>query len=416
MLNVKELDSGIVLYHFDMPNAAICKVMIGTNCGSSHETADSWGVAHFLEHLCFQGTALKNKHQVSREQALVGSYNAYTNYFETVYHFDSLNEDFERGLTLLKEAVFDSNFPEAEFEKEKSVIVEEWRMYDNQPSEGFWNFITDKCFGKNEGHPIIGTEQSIMEMNPEKLHRFRNKWYGKENMFVVVVGNLKFDRVVSAFNSILPSINSVEKTNLCLGSLECDTDKYTYQTDRFEQAAYGLVLKDLSQKEKFEKSCAPHFFDYALNKYLYEYIRDDLGLCYGVSIGNFEHFENSYSIISLLTNNRYLPKVELEMKNIFEKIKNEGFPQELFEICKKQLLYNNVKKLQTVQGVAGTIVGWITTTSDQDWFIENGPKMLDVQVVKEFADKLTPKALQEIAIQKLDNMVRFEMVSTKVEF
>jgi predicted Zn-dependent peptidase len=175
VINYEICAAGYPVYHYYKPDASIVEAQVFVKAGSAHEDDDSWGVAHFLEHLCFQGTPTKNKHQISREMSLIGNYNAYTNYFCTCYHFDSLNESFEKGFSLLSESVFDSCYPEYEFEKEKRVIVEEWRMYDNYPSEAYKNFALDKYFGSADGHPIIGTQESIEGMNPEKLHRYRNK-------------------------------------------------------------------------------------------------------------------------------------------------------------------------------------------------------------------------------------------------
>lgn len=414
MINFRISDSGIPVYHFFMPQAAICKTMIVAKCGSSHEDGDSWGVAHFLEHMCFQGTPSKNKHQVSREQALLGSYNAYTSNFSTAYHFDSLIEDFEKGLLLLKESVFDSNYPAADFEKEKSVISEEWRMYDNYPTEHFWEFVTVNCFGNEEGHPVIGTFDSIQNMDTEKLLRYRNKWYGRENMFMVVVGNIDFERVMAAANAILPNVPNVEKAKICLEKSLCEEDKYVMETDRFEQAALGMFSKSLSLKECIQQSYRPVFFDYALSKYLYEHIRDDLGLCYGVSISGFGHFENQYSIISLLTNNGFLEKAEIELENLFSKLKSDGFPSELFEICKKQQLYNKIKNLQSVGGVANTIVHGVTSSSEDGWFVNEGYKLLDIETMKIFAADLKPFDLQEVAQNHLNDFKKFIMISTKI--
>jgi predicted Zn-dependent peptidase len=396
-----------------MPDSAICKVILVANCGSAQEDQDSWGVAHFLEHCCFQGTPLKNKHQISRDQALVGSFNASTNYFATTYHFDALNEDFEKGLMLLKEAVFDSNFPEQEFEKEKSVIIEEWRMYDNYPTEFFWNFVAKKCFGTTETHPIIGTEQSIRDMSPEKLHRYRNKWYGQQNMGLIIVGNLKFTHVMDAVNKILPQIPQVQKTGTCLNSLLNEEKRYAFETSRFEQAAFGHVQKWISLKENIEQKFVPTFFMYALNKYLYEHIRDDLGLCYGVSISGFSHYENNHAIISMLTSNEHLEKAEEELVKLFNKVKENGFPDELFEICKKQYIYSKIKGLQNVHGVANTVMAGIELSIDNAWFVEQHQKLMNINLIKECAENLKPSNLQEFAQKHLEDGIKFVMSSTK---
>lgn len=415
MLNYRVSASGYPVYHVQMKDASCCEAQIVANCGSSHEEDDSWGVAHFLEHMCFQGTPTKNKHQVSREQSLVGSYNAYTSQFNTVYHFDALNEDFERGFTLLKEAVFDSCYPEKEFEKEKSVIVEEWRMYDNYPSEHFFDYVTNKCYGPAEGHPVIGTEESIKGMNPEKLHRFRNKWYGKNNVFIVVVGNLEFDKVMEIVNKTLPPAPEVETSPLCLSTFHANEPKYRFETDRFEQAAFGLVGRWPSSKTIMENWYVANFFSSALSKYMYEYIRDDLGLCYGVWGYRHRHFDNANNVMFMLTNNGYLEKAETELQNLFEKVKSEGFPDELFEISKKQLTYHQVKMLDNVHGVAHSIVAGVNGSVDRNWFMDQGQKSLDPAWLKQAAARLSQNDLREFANSWLNDFTKFAMVSTKVK-
>lgn len=412
-VNYRVSASGYPVYHVQMNDASVCEAHIVVNCGSAHEDADSWGVAHFLEHLCFQGTPTKNKHQVSREMALIGAYNAYTNQFNTVYHFDSLNEDFENGFSLLKEAVFDSCYPEKEFEKEKSVIIEEWRMYDNYPSEHFSDYVIDKCFGANEGHPIIGVEESIRGMNPEKLHRFRNKWYGKNNIFVVIVGNLDFEKVMEVVDKTLPPAPEVETSPVCLNDFLADQPKYIFETDRFEQASFGMVRKWIPPKDVYKNRYIASFFSSALSKYMYEYIRDDLGLCYGVWGSRFRHFDNSNFMISMLTNNGYLEKAETELENLFAKIKSEGFPNEIFEIAKKSLTYNQVKTLDSVSGIAGSVVNGVLGSVDKDWFLTEGQKGMDPVWLKSVAAQLTQADLKEFANIWLGDFTKFAMVSTK---
>lgn len=415
MLNYKISESGLPVYHFQVPDSSVVYVEIIANCGSSHEDSDSLGVAHFLEHLCFQGTPTKNKHQISREQALTGSYNASTDYFRTSYEFNSLNEDFEKGLALLKETVFDSNYPESEFDKEKSVILEEWRMYDNYPSEFFFDNVIKICFGYKEGHPIIGTEESIKLMDLEKLRRFRNKWYGKGNVFIVVVGNVNFDRTMLAVNNTFPNLENVEKTEPCFSEIFCDKNNYLFETDRFDQAAFCTVSKFPSNREIVDGNCTASFFNWALHKYMYEQIRDDLGLCYGVSGSNVRHFDNSYFFTSMLTSNKHLQKAESELTKLFQKIKDDGFPDEIFEICKKQYIYSKIKSLDSVHGIMSTIIGGVNSVDhDSNWLQNSWTKVLDLNYLKRISNELKAIDLQDFANQWFNNFINFSMISTKV--
>ena len=411
MINYAVSAAGYPVYHVYKADSLIVEAQILTKCGSAHEDSDSYGVAHFLEHLAFQGTPTKDKHKISREMALIGNYNAYTDYFRTNYHFDTLNEYFEKGFEILKESVFDSSYPEYEFEKEKRVIIEEWRMYDNYPSNAYDNFCLEKYFGLEEGHPIIGTQESIEGMNPEKLHRFRNKWYGKQNIAVIIVGGVTFEHAMEVVNKYLPPPKDVQEVPECLKHHHAAS--HSFETDRFDQAIYGLVQPWVNAKQTLEQNNVPTFMLRALSTYLYEYIRDDLGLCYGVSQSKMGHYDKSYLFTTILTNKDNLPKAEAELFKSYNKIKEEGFPEEIFNIAKRKSIYSLIKGLQGVSGIGSSLNSLITNSKDPDWILNQGSLFMDEKWLKQKADNLTPKDLQDCAVNNVGNYVSFSMIPVK---
>ncbi|MEI8270295.1 MAG: pitrilysin family protein [bacterium] len=406
-------NSGFSVFHYKLKDAPTCQTQIFVRAGSAHEDDDSLGVAHFLEHLCFQGTPTKDKHQMSREMSLAGNANAYTNNFVTSYYIETLKEDIETGFSLIKEAVFDSCFPEKEFEKEKNVIIEEWRMYDNYPSEYFHDKVMTNSFGEKDMHAIIGTEDSIRQMNPEKLHRFRNKWYGKNNMSIVFVGDLEFEEAMEIANKHLPEYSSSEESFSCLNEFLPKQEKFLFETDRFEQSAYGLITKWPSSKENHQNNLIGNFFSFCLSNYMYEYIRDDLGLCYGVSSSKIKHLDNSYNLISMLTRNDYLEKAEKELEKLFQKIKEEGFPKQIFEISKKKILFSQMKTLADVGSICYAIIAGCFTDKDGSWFLEKGQSTLNPDWVKKSAEMLTEGSLKKFANEQLNDFTKFSMFSKK---
>jgi predicted Zn-dependent peptidase len=250
-------------------------------------------------------------------------------------------------------------------------------------------------------------------MNPEKLHRFRNKWYGKDNIFIVVVGDLDFNRVMNTVNDTLPKAPDVETTPLCLNDYASSDKSFKFETNRFEQASFGLVGRWLSRAETMKQDYISNFFLFALSKYMHEYIRDDLGLCYGIDSQRFSHFDNTHIIISMLTNNSYLEKAEKELTNLFNKVKAEGFPDEIYQISKKQLTYNQVKVLCHSHGMASSIVNGVLGSRIPNWFLNEGSNNLSPTWLKKVATKLTQNDLKEFANQWLNNFSTFTMISTK---
>lgn len=415
MINYAVSASGYPVFHAQKADSLICHAQITVNVGSAHEDPDSYGVAHFLEHLCFQGTPTKNKHQISREMDLLGNYNAGTGYFGTSYYFDALCENFEPGFRVLKESVFDSNYPEYEFEKESRVIVEEWRMYDNYPSETFNNFTLDKCYGYQEGHPIIGTEDSIKAMTPEKLHRFRNRWYGRQNMYILIVNNLSFENTLKIVDKYLPVSREVEVATDCLTSLKT-TGIHSFETNRFDQAIYGIVQPWIGLIENFNSGYKPYFTLKALNKHLYEKIRDDLGLCYGVSTSKMTHYDRAYLFTTMLTSKDYLQKAQDELFKEFDHVKTNGFPDELFRIAKNKAMFSQLKGMQDIGGISSVLNSLVSSTKDIDWILNTGKLTLDSNYLKQKADELKIEDLQDYAVKHLsskENCVEFSMIPVK---
>jgi predicted Zn-dependent peptidase len=114
----------------------------------------------------------------------------------------------------------------------------------------------------------------------------------------------------------------------------------------------------------------------------------------------------------MLTNNKYLEKAEIELANLFAKIKSEGFPDEIFEIAKKSLTYNQVKVLDSVSGIANSVVSGVVGSVDKDWFLKDC-KSLDPVWLKSVAAQLTQADLKDFANQWLGDFTKFAMVSTK---
>src|SRR5688500_14179752 len=108
-------------------------VLVGT--GSRYEDAKSSGLAHFVEHMFFKGT---EKRSTSKDigmsiEKIGGSSNAFTSYDYTGYYIKAPKESFEESVEILSDMMKHGLFAEEEIEKEKGVIIEEIRMYEDRP-------------------------------------------------------------------------------------------------------------------------------------------------------------------------------------------------------------------------------------------------------------------------------------------
>ena len=178
------------------------------DAGTRDELENEQGMAHFVEHLIFKGTAKRKAwHILNRMENVGGDLNAYTNKEETVIYSAFLTEHFGRAFELLVDIVFHSTFPQREIEKETEVIIDEIQSYEDNPSELIFDDFEDLIF---RGHPlgrnILGNPEQLKQFRSEDAAAFTAHFYHPNNMVFFVLGNLSFKKVVLMAKKLLADI------------------------------------------------------------------------------------------------------------------------------------------------------------------------------------------------------------------
>jgi len=169
------------------------------NAGSLLEDDDQRGLAHVVEHMAFNGTKRFPKNEIGAFMASIGmrfgpEVNAETGYDETVYHLEVPTDDpavVARALTILEDWAHQVTFDPAEVEKERGVILEEWRL-----GQGAATRLRDRQFpllvqgSRYADRAPIGTPDSIRTFTPARLRQFYDDWYRPDLMSVIAVGDI----------------------------------------------------------------------------------------------------------------------------------------------------------------------------------------------------------------------------------
>ena len=169
---------------------AYCALTIG--CGTRDEGAYPAGIAHFVEHTLFRGTAHKSAAVMNGYlDRLGGELNAYTTKEEIVLHATVLKEDWRKAARLLFELATEATFPDKEVETERGVVLDEISSYKDNPAEDIYDCFEGLLF---EGHPlqtpILGTAASVRKITPEMLRRFVAEHFTPEKMVLTVVADI----------------------------------------------------------------------------------------------------------------------------------------------------------------------------------------------------------------------------------
>ena len=159
--------------------------------GSRHETAKTSGISHFIEHMLFKGTPTRKPIDITRAiEGRGGNFNACTSEESTCYYAHLPCEYLAEAVDILSDMYLRATIPSDEFVREKQVIVEEIRMYADEPDSVAMENLQRALFPKSMlGAPVAGTPESLKPMKPADLRRYIKSHYLPSNTVVVIVGN-----------------------------------------------------------------------------------------------------------------------------------------------------------------------------------------------------------------------------------
>ena len=192
------LSNGIRGIHRQVRSGVTHCAMV-VNAGSRDEERGEYGIAHFVEHALFKGTARRKAHQVNcRLENLGGELNAYTTKEDTTLHATVMRRDLSRAVELIGDVIFNSTFPERELAKEREVIADEINSYKDSPSERIYDDFEDMIFkGSELGHNILGSKATIARISTENMHSFVARTYTTDQMVFSSIGNFSAATVQS---------------------------------------------------------------------------------------------------------------------------------------------------------------------------------------------------------------------------
>ncbi len=193
-----QLDNGLEILAECNPSAHSMACGFFVRTGARDESPDIGGVSHFLEHMVFKGTPHRTAEQVNRELDEMGSHsNARTGEESTIYHAAVL-PDFQSPIVELLSDIMRPSLRNEDFETEKQVIIEEIKMYDDQPPYGGHEKIMAEFYGNHPlSQSVLGTADTVGGLTPERMKAYFDERYSPGNIAMAAAGNVDFDKLVA---------------------------------------------------------------------------------------------------------------------------------------------------------------------------------------------------------------------------
>jgi zinc protease len=219
-IRIGKLDNGLKYYiRYNKRPEKRVEMRLAVNAGSILEDENQLGLAHFVEHMCFNGTKHFEKNELISYLQSAGikfgpDVNAYTSFDETIYMLtiptdstDILN----KGYLVMEDWAHNVSFENDEIDKERGVIIEEWRL-----GRGPWQRMRDKYLpvlfkdSRYAERLPIGEKEIIENSDYETLKRFYHEWYRPDLMAFIVVGDIDVDETEEKIKEHFSNIKSLE--------------------------------------------------------------------------------------------------------------------------------------------------------------------------------------------------------------
>ena len=191
------LDNGLRLVTERMTQVRSISIGVWLTRGSRHETPERGGIAHFVEHMLFKGTATRSAEDIAQAiDSIGGQLDAFTAKEYASYYIKVLDEHLSLAIDILSDIVRNPAFSSEDIEREKKVVVEEIKMVEDTPDDLVHEIFT-QGFWENHplGRPILGTRETVESFNADLLRSYFQNAYTAPNLIVSAVGNLEHEGV-----------------------------------------------------------------------------------------------------------------------------------------------------------------------------------------------------------------------------
>ena len=258
--------------------------------GSRHETSKTAGISHFIEHMLFKGTPTRKPVDITRAiEGRGGNFNACTGEESTCYYAHLPCEYLAEAVDILSDMYLRATIPTGEFAREKQVIVEEIRMYADEPDSVAMENLQRALFPKSQlGAPVAGTPESLKPMKPADLRRYIKSHYLPSNTVVVIVGNFDETKAVkivekSMVGRLIPkpprgALRITPPTGERAIPL-VSASKDVAQT----QLALGYRTFGIGDRRKYAATVMDAILGRGMSSRLFQEVREKRGLSYDIS-------------------------------------------------------------------------------------------------------------------------------------
>ncbi len=321
MYHKTKLDNGVRVVTAPLPERHSAALGIWIKVGGRYETEANKGISHFLEHLLFKGSTRYSCRALKESiEGVGGSLNGFTSEEATCYLAKVPLRHLDKALDVLSDMVCHPLLREEDVAKERTVILEELKMYKDHPQSHVWELLDELMWPKQPlGASIIGTIESLHGLTSDTIKRFKEDTYTPPDIVVAAAGSLQHERFLKKVARAVASLNGDSATSCAAAVEEQDAPRISLVDKATEQTHLLLGFHSLRKDHplKYALSLLHVIVGGNMSSRLFETVREEKGLAYeiGTQVKRFSD-TGSFVVHAGIDNGKVMPALELIVREL----------------------------------------------------------------------------------------------------
>jgi len=321
MYKRQKLNNGLRIITKRSSNVQSVSLGIWINIGSRYEALEQKGISHFLEHLLFKGSKKYSCRLIKESiEGVGGSLNGFTSEEHTCYLVKIPHRYLVSALDILSDMVINPCLAPADIEKEKTVVLEELKMYRDLP-QSYVNELLDELLWPSQalGSPVIGTVETVNNISRNVLKSFQTNHYTPANIVISAAGLLDYDLLVKKVSAIFSPLKS-SKLNVFLKAQQRQDKpqlKIFHKDTEQTHMALGFHALQRDHPLRHTQAILHIILGANMSSRLFNEVREKRGLAYEIGTGLKRYHDTGVFLVHAGIDNRKVPDcLELIFKEL----------------------------------------------------------------------------------------------------
>lgn len=274
-------------------------VAVWVRVGGRYESKGVSGISHFLEHMLFKGTRRRSSRQIKKEvEGVGGVLNAFTAEEATCYFSKLPAGHFKKALDVLIDMVKEAALSHKEIQRERPVILEEIKMYRDQPSQFVHELMGELLWpDQSLGRSLAGTPETVSAIQRQDMLKYKRKYYQPQNIVVSVSGPVSHNEVLKLAQQLFPSRNGGSPSHFVPARTNQKKPRFQFVEKETEQTHLVIGFHGFSRRDRrrYALGLLNIILGANMSSRLFEEVRERRGLAYEIKSG-VGHYQDTGSL------------------------------------------------------------------------------------------------------------------------